>query len=83
MRVIGEIPHPVYKITLFAWNGKYLLKIEARMLEQTYKVSELDIISPDEVKSLLDDVFMAEVSAIFEKMHESLAAGLSRINTFE
>ena len=83
MRVLGEIPHPDYKITLFAWNGKYILKIEQGMLEQTYKISELDVITPEEVKTLLDTAFLSGVAGIFSTMHQSLDQALGRLNTFE
>ncbi|WP_317172155.1 hypothetical protein [Hymenobacter sp. BRD67] len=43
MRHVADIPFPQVKITLLAWNGKYLLKLEQGPLEQTYKVSELDL----------------------------------------
>ena len=59
MRHVADIPHPAVKITLLAWNGKFLLKLEQGNLEQTYKVAELDLLTGTdaEVRELLDDDF--------------------------
>lgn len=43
MRVIAELPHPDCKITLFHMNQKYIIKFEQGTLEQSYKLSELDL----------------------------------------
>lgn len=73
MRVIGEIPHTKYKITLFHWNNKYILKFEAGLCEQTYKFSEMDISSVEDVKGAVNNgVFMKKVEEIFDQMHGSL-----------
>jgi hypothetical protein len=37
MRVIGYIDHPAYKISVFSWAEKYIIKIEAGFFEQSYK----------------------------------------------
>ncbi len=43
MRVVAELPRPDCKITIFSMNMKFLVKIEKGKLEQTYKLSEMDI----------------------------------------
>lgn len=72
MRLVADIPHPHVKITLFSWNGKYLLKLERGPYEQTYKVNELDVSGDEEVKAMLTEEFLANVAAIFKQMHENL-----------
>jgi hypothetical protein len=73
MRVIGEIPHTKYKITLFHWNNKYILKFEIGLCEQTYKFSEMDISGVDEVKAAVNnEAFMKKVEEIFDQKHASL-----------
>ena len=75
MRVIGEIPHTKYKITLFHWNNKYILKFEIGLCEQTYKFSEMDILSVDQVKGTVsNEVFMKKVDDLFDQMHANLSA---------
>lgn len=68
MRFVHDIPHPQFRIGLYAWNGKYIVKIEAGPYEQTYKVSEMDISGSDAVHTMLDDAFLAKVTTRFQDM---------------
>jgi hypothetical protein len=68
MRVIGEVPHPSCKITLFAWNNKYLVKIEQGMLEQTYKISDYDVTGEADLREMLSDAFLEKVLKRFTDM---------------
>jgi predicted secreted protein len=72
MRVIGEIPHPQCKITIFSWNNKYLIKLEQGLLEQTYKVSEMDVSNDDDIRKMLDEKFMNAALERFKEMNQSL-----------
>lgn len=78
MRVVREIQHPHFKITLFHWNNRYLLKLESGLLEQTFKVSEFDVTSEAEVEQLLDDEFLKQAADRFTEMAESLAQAQAR-----
>ncbi|RZK18157.1 MAG: hypothetical protein EOO56_16625 [Hymenobacter sp.] len=82
MRHVADIPYPQVKITLLAWNGKYLLKLEQGPLEQTYKVAELDmtgIAAPDvEIRQILDDEFLAAAVARFQAMQQDMRAAFAR-----
>jgi hypothetical protein len=78
MRVVREIPHPQVKITIFHWNNRYLIKLEADAFEQTYKISEFDITSEEEVISLLDDDFLTQALSRFNEMAKSLALSVNR-----
>jgi hypothetical protein len=82
MRHVADIPYPQVKITLLAWNGKYLLKLEQGALEQTYKVAELDlsgIVAPDvEIRQLFDDEFLAAAVARFQLMRDDMRAAFAR-----
>lgn len=68
MRVIEEIPHPQLKITIFSWNEKYILKVEAGQYEQSYKISELDVVGVDEVKEMITPEFLEKVMTRFTAM---------------
>ncbi len=57
-------------IGLYAWNNKFILKIEAGPYEQTYKVSEMDIATAEEVEALLTEPFLTNVRTRFEEMHK-------------
>lgn len=78
MRYISDIPDSRFKIGLYAWNNKYIVKIEAGMLEQTYKISELDVTGPDEVRAMLDEAFLDAVALTFQKMATDWEAGMMR-----
>ena len=78
MRVVAEIPHAAVKITVFAWNGKYLIKLERGPYEQTYKISETEVASDDTIKKMLDESFIAEAVNLFGQMHQNLMGALER-----
>ncbi|MDX1903267.1 MAG: hypothetical protein SFU27_03830 [Thermonemataceae bacterium] len=70
MRVIKEISFEAFKVTLFAWNQKFILKFEKYHLEQTFKISELDV-SQEEVEEILqNDGFVKKVLDRFEEMYQ-------------
>ncbi|GAA0893175.1 hypothetical protein GCM10009122_28540 [Fulvivirga kasyanovii] len=79
MRVIGEIPHASCKITIFHWNGKYIVKLEQGLLEQSYKIDETEIIDPDEIKNVLNEEFMQSVLKRFRDMHVDLMNSLETL----
>lgn len=78
MRIVAEIPHAAIKITVFAWNGKYLIKLERGPYEQTYKISEMDVPGDEAIKQLLDDTFINEAVGLFQQMHGNLVAAHAR-----
>lgn len=79
MRVIGEIPHEECKITIFNWNGKYLLKFERGLIEQTYKVSEMDISQEEDIKALVEKPFMEKVLRRFDEMERDLFEAMENL----
>jgi hypothetical protein len=84
MRQLGQIPHPDVSITLFAWNGKVLVKLERGPFEQTYKIAEADLPpGPPEtlVRRLVDTAFVAEAVARFSEMRASWADALERFES--
>lgn len=76
MRVIAELPHPECKITLFNMNQKYIVKFEQGTLEQSYKLSELDLTGggANEIFQLLDEIFIATVVERFKTMRTDFSA---------
>lgn len=72
MRLVREIAHPEFKITIFSWNNRYLIKLEQGMLEQTYKVPETDIIAEQDLLDLLDAEFLHQAAERFMLMGQSL-----------
>jgi fructose-bisphosphate aldolase class 1 len=79
MRVIADIPHEACKITVFAWNSRYIIKLEKGLLEQTFKIDEFELNGIDDIKKLLDDEFMQQALERFVVMRSNLQAALERI----
>ncbi len=52
------------------FNNKYIIKFEAGLLEQVYKVSEFDVSGDTEVIEMLNDMFYARVIQRFKEMAE-------------
>lgn len=72
MRVVGEIAHPEIKITIFHWNNRYLIKLEAGPFEQTFKIEEYNISSEDDIKEILNESFLQQAIERFSDMAKSL-----------
>jgi len=53
VRLIKDIPHEKYKIQLFQYNGKYILKIELGQFEQTYKIGDTDVYGVEDVEKMI------------------------------
>ena len=76
MRVIKEIPHPECKITIFAWNQKFLIKFERGLCEQTFKVSQLEVPDVGKIEARLTAPFLSGILQRFEEMHAALYPSL-------
>lgn len=72
MRIIGEIPHPSCKITLFSWNNRYLIKLEQGLLEQTYKVDQFELTSEHDLLRIVSDDFITQSLRLFAEMETAL-----------
>lgn len=71
MRVIKTIPHAACNITLYSWNGKFLIKFETANFEQTFKLPESHF-NAEQVEALLTEVFIQETIEGFLSMRERL-----------
>lgn len=78
MRVVGNIPHPDILITVFAMNEKYVVKMEAGPMEQTYKIPMDAVQGLDGVQKFFDEAFMQKVLQRFNEMFLDLKAAKQR-----
>ncbi len=78
MRIVGNIPHPDLLITVFAMNEKYVVKIEAGPMEQTYKIPMDSVAGLDGLKKFYDDYFMQKVLHRFNDMFLDLKAATKK-----
>ena len=81
MRIIAELPHPEFKISIFNMNQKFIEKIEKGVLEQSYKIPEMDLTDGvNSVFELLDEEFLKTVASRFAEMHSDFKATYYRYN---
>ena len=72
MRVVKEVTLGEVRVSIFSWNSKYIFKYELGPMEQTFKVSETDILEESELDGFLEGDFLEEVRLRFKEMGESL-----------
>jgi hypothetical protein len=81
MRVVAEIPHHTFRITVFNYNSKYLIKIEWGQLEQTFKVGEGDLMNgTDDVNKMLTDDFLRNCMLRFRAMQDDFLTAFQNIS---
>lgn len=81
MRIIAELPHPEFKISILNMNQKFIVKIERGTLEQSYKIPEMDLTDGvDSVFELLDEDFLKTVSTRFLEMGKDYKDAFYRYN---
>jgi hypothetical protein len=81
MRIIAELPHPEFKISILNMNRKFIVKTEQGNLEQTFKVAEMDLIDGvNSVFELLDEEFLKTVATRFAEMRKDFKETYIRYN---
>ena len=81
MRIIAELPHPDFKISILNMNNKFIVKIEQGNLEQSYKIADADLMEGvNSVFELLDEAFFKTVSARFTEMRKDFKESYNRYN---
>ena len=78
MRVVGRIPHPTITISIFEYNEKYTLKLEAGPMEQSYKIPTTQVGGLDNLKKLADSQFLSECLKHFNAMFLSWKEAMER-----
>lgn len=79
MRIIGTIPHPYVKITVFAMNMRYSVKFEMGQMEQTFKIRESDYITGlEDISKLVDEDLIDACMEHFTAMHKSMEQAFVR-----
>jgi hypothetical protein len=79
MRIIGEIPHPDCRISLFHWNNRYIIKLERGYLEQTFKIDQFDLSSEKELQLIVNEEFIREAMSRFDAMDQSLQKSVENL----
>lgn len=68
MRIIGNIPHPDFRISVFHMNDKYIVKFEAGPMEQTFKFDQSTFSGVEAISKAIDEEFLKKVKARFNEM---------------
>ncbi|MFI5149609.1 MAG: hypothetical protein ACHQRM_07725 [Bacteroidia bacterium] len=72
MRIIATIPHPSIRISIFHMNEKYLVKLEAGPMEQTFKFDQGAVKGPEDIEKIMDSEFIKKALVRFNEMFLSL-----------
>ncbi|MBV8390500.1 MAG: hypothetical protein JO080_11920 [Mucilaginibacter sp.] len=81
MRIIAELPHPEFKVSILFMNQKFIVKAEQGTLEQSYKIPEMDLTDGvNSVFEILDEEFMAKIAARFTEMRKDYKDAYFRYN---
>lgn len=68
MRIVGNIPHPDMRITVFHMNEKFIVKFEAGPMEQVYKFDQEKFPGMEAIQQLVDATFVSNVLKRFNEM---------------
>ncbi len=68
MRIVGDIPHQHYKITVFEMNRRLSLQIEDGDLQQLYKFADGVADHYSDVTAMVNDLFLMRVDNVFQHM---------------
>jgi alpha-acetolactate decarboxylase len=72
MRIAGYIEHPILKITIFHYQGRFSLKLENNQFEETFKLSEEQFPSVEDVRALVTTDFLEKVQERFVQMSQQM-----------
>lgn len=79
MRLIGQIEHPVLKISVFKMDGRVSVKFENAHYEQTFKFGNDERIqSLEDVQRVVDVVMAEEVLLNMQQQHRCRLAAMRR-----
>jgi hypothetical protein len=71
MRIIGNIEHPQFKVTVFRMDGRTTLKYESPLYEVSFKLGEDERFSNLEgVQKWAHSGLNERIAAIFQQMHQ-------------
>ena len=80
MRLVKEIPHERYKIQIFQYNGKFIVKIELGQFEQTFKIGELDVDGLNDVENMVTTELLNNALNRFVEMRKDWTKAFNEKN---
>ncbi|GAA0879816.1 hypothetical protein GCM10009119_27850 [Algoriphagus jejuensis] len=79
MRVVKELTQEEVRISIFSWNNKYILKFELGPMEQTFKLSEMDVLEESDLDSFMEGDFFEKVKLRFDEMGKTFRSQLENL----
>ncbi|WP_111670050.1 hypothetical protein [Algoriphagus litoralis] len=79
MRVVKELIQEEIRVSIFSWNNKYILKFELGPMEQTFKLSEMDVLEESELDTFLTGDFFDKVKNRFDEMGKTFRLQLENL----
>jgi hypothetical protein len=77
MRIVAEIPHPEYKITVLHHQNRYTIQVENGSLSQHYRYRQQPgLEQASEIEKLINPAFITGVTAVFKEMEAIHHRGL-------
>jgi len=73
MRIISEWIYKQLRISILEMNSRYVIKVEDKILEQTYKLRDGQVKDLQHLKSILDENFYEKCISLFSEMHDNLS----------
>lgn len=80
VRLIKDIPHERYKIQVFNYNSKYIVKIELGQFEQTFKIGETDVFGLEDVERMITPELLSNALKRFVEMRSDWEAAFKQKN---
>ncbi len=80
MRIVAQVPHPKLKISIFQYNEKYIIEMEAGQYKQTYKISVDSVDGQEAVKALCTPELIDNTLQRFNGMHTDFATAFKTIS---
>ena len=76
MRILGNIEHPVMKITVLHSNNRVMVKFETNLFEQTYKFREGSLVNNlEEAKRWVTPQVQEKILDVFNRMNRLKSQG--------
>ena len=79
MRVVKELIREEVRISIFSWNNKYILKFELGPMEQTFKLSETDVLEEQDLDQFFEGEFFEKVKSRFDEMGKTFRSQLENL----
>lgn len=71
MRVVGEIPHPVYKITLFHYQDRWTIQIANGPYQfRTSMMQVAGLETVEEIHQFVNETFLLQSRDLFAQIHQ-------------